>query len=104
MALPTNEHAQLRETLTEFSNLYRSKIQFTGEKIRKIDSFTVPINPFDELKYTEQNEISIKMPQDDFERFMRDFNQSLSMHRLARENPMIQQELHRLNMLVELYK
>lgn len=104
MAISTNEHEQIRQSLNEFSNLYRSKVEFTGEKIRTINSFRVPINPFDELTYTEQNEISIKMPQADFERFMKDFNQSLDMHRLAREVPMIQQELHRLNMLVELYK
>jgi hypothetical protein len=44
------------------------------------------------------------MPQDDFERFLRDFNHSVDMYRLARENPMIREELNRLLMLVELLK
>ena len=104
MAISTNEHEQIRQTIGQFSNLYRSKVELTGERIRTVNSFRIPINPADALTYTEENEISIKMPQGDFERFMRDFNQSLDMHRLAREVPMIQQELHRLNMLVELYK
>ena len=95
---------QLTETFKQFSDTYRSKMEWTGEKIRKVNSFRVPINTFDELTYTEQNEISIKMPQDDFERFLTDFNHSVDMYRLARENPMIREELNRLLMLVELYK
>ena len=104
MAISNNEHEQLKQILNQFSDLYRNKVEYTGEKIRKVNSFRVPINPFDELTYTEQNEISIKMPQDDFERFLRDFNHSLDMYRLARANPMIREELDKLLMLVELYK
>ena len=104
MAILSNDYEQFKQTIGQFSNLYRNKVEFTGEKIRRIDNFRIPINPIDTLTYTEENEISIKMPQSDFERFMKDFNNSLDMYVLARNNPMIQQELHRLNMLVELYK
>lgn len=104
MAILSNDYEQFKHTIGQFSNLYRNKVEFSGEKIRRIDNFRIPIDPADELTYTEENEISIKMPQSDFERFMKDFNNSLDMYVLARNNPMIQQELHRLNMLVELYK
>lgn len=104
MAILSNDYEQFKQTIGQFSNLYRNKVEFSGEKIRRIDNFRIPIDPADELTYTEENEISIKMPQSDFERFMKDFNNSLDMYVLARNNPMIQQELHRLNMLVELYK
>ena len=104
MAIHQHDMQQIGETFKKFSDIYRSKVLLTGEKIRKINSFRVPINPLDELTYTEQDEISIKMPQDEFERFMKDFGNCVDMIYLARHNPMIREELNRLLMLVELYK
>jgi hypothetical protein len=44
------------------------------------------------------------MPQDEFERFLKDYANCIDMMYLARHNPMIYEELHRLLMLVGLYK
>jgi hypothetical protein len=104
MAIHNHEHEQLIETFKKFSDLYRSKVELTGEKLRKINNFSVPINPFEPITYQEINEVSIKMPQDDFERFMKDFGNCVDMLHLARHNRMIGDQLNQLLMLVELYK
>lgn len=92
------------ETFKQFSDLYRSRVELTGEKIRKIDSFRIPMDPSQTFSYTEQNEICIKMPQDEFERFLRDFSKCVDLYKSARENPMIREQLNQITMLVELYK
>lgn len=104
MAYLKNDKHELIETFKKFSDLYRSKLEFTGEKLRRISNFGLPIDPRESITYTETNEIAIKMPEDEFERFLKDFGKCVDLYKSARENPMIREQLNQLTMLVELYK
>jgi hypothetical protein len=98
------QRQQLTETFKQFSDTYRSKMEFTGETIRKIDNLRVPLDPREPITYTETNEISIKMPQDEFEKFLKAYGQYMDLVYIARHNTMIREELHKILMLVELLK
>ena len=106
MAISKHQHnkQELIETFKKFSDIYRSRVEYTGEKLRKIDQFRIPMDPSQTFSYTETDEIAIRLPEDEFERFLRDFGRCIDLYKLARENPMIEVELQRLLILVELYK
>lgn len=95
---------QMFENFKKFNHLYRAKVEFTGEKIRKVDSLRVPFDPSQSITYTETNEISIKMPQDEFERFMNHWGAYIDMLDAAQEHHIIGEEFNKLLMLVNLLK
>lgn len=107
MAISKHQHEQekqLFETFKKFSDLYRSKVEYTGEKLRRLDEFDLPINPLDKITYTEIDEVAIKMPRDEFERFLQNWNQYIDLMYVAKYNHMIGEEYHKLLMLVQLLK
>lgn len=99
-----DEQQEIIESFKKFSDLYRSKVELSGEKLRKINNFKLPLDPSEPITYTETNEISIKMPQDEFERFLQNWKQYLDVMHVAHYNPLIREELHKIHMLAQLLK
>ena len=107
MSISKHEHElqkQMFESFKKFSDIYQSKVELTGEKLRKIEPFSLPIDPLDSITYKETEEVSIKMPQDEFERFMLNWRNYIDMMYVAQNNSMIREEYHKLLMLVQLLK
>ena len=101
----TNQHEQqLLEAFKKFSDLYRSKVEYTGEKLRRLEQFDLPINPLDKISYTEIDEIAIKMPKDEYERFLQNWSQYLNLMYVSKYNQMVNEELNKIHMLVQLLK
>jgi hypothetical protein len=100
----TQLQKQIFESFKKFSSIYRSKVELTGETLRKIDHIHVPFDPTQPMSYKETQEISIKMPQDEYERFLLNWGQYIDLMTVANENPMIREEFHKLHMLVQLLK
>ena len=101
----TNQHEQqLFEAFKKFSDLYRSKVEYTGEKLRRLEEFDLPINPLDKISYTEIDEIAIKMPKDEYERFLQTWSQYLNLMYVSKYNQMVNEELNKIHMLVQLLK
>ena len=98
------QEKQLFEAFKKFSDLYQSKVELTGEKLRRIESFTLPIDPTQPITYKETEEIAIKMPRDEYERFLDSWNNYIDLMYVAKYNPMIREEFHKLHMLSQLLK
>jgi len=60
--------------------------------------------PLDQIGYDIVDEVSIKMPRDEYERFLQNWNQYLNLLYVAKHNPMINEELHKLLMLASILK
>lgn len=95
---------QMFEAFKKFSDIYRSKVELTGETIRKIDPFSLPMDPSQSIKYKETQEICIKMPQDEFERFMLNWQYYIDVMYACQDNPVIQKEFHKVLMMSQLSK
>lgn len=107
MAISKHQHEQekqLFESFKKFSDLYRGKVEYTGEKIRKLKPFALPMDPSHPIDYTEMDEIAIKMPRDEFERFLQNWSNYIDLMYVAKHNQMIGEEYHKLQMLVQLLK
>ena len=107
MAISNHEHElqrQIFESFKKFSYIYRSKVELTGETLRKVEPFNLPIDPSQPITYKETQEICIKMPQDEFERFMLNWQYYIDVMHAAQDNPVIEKELHKLLMLSQLAK
>jgi hypothetical protein len=92
------------ETFKKFAELYRGKVEYTGEKLRRLDPFALPMNPSHPITYKEYDEISIKMPIDEYERFMQNWSNYIDLMYVAKYNPMIGEEFHKLHMLAQLLR
>lgn len=92
------------EAFKQFSELYRSKVEFTGEVLRKLDPMHLPMNPSHPITYSEVNEIAIKMPQDEYERFLQNWREYIDLMYVASYNPIIKQEFEKLIIMVNLMK
>lgn len=95
---------EIFEAFKKFSDLYRSKVEFTGETLRKVDPFRIPMDPSQPITYTEVNEIAIKMPQDEYERFLHNWRNYIDLMYVSNHNPIIREELEKLIMLVNLLR
>ena len=107
MAISKHQHEQekqLFETFKKFSDLYRGKVEYTGDKVRRINPFALPMDPSHPIEYTEIEEVAIKMPKDEFERFLQNWNQYIDLMYVAKYNTMIGEEYHKLQMLIQLLK
>ena len=107
MAISKHEHElqrQIFESFKKFSDIYRSKVEFTGETLRKVDPFRLPMDPSQPITYKETQEICIKMPQDEYERFLLNWGGYIDLMHVSNDNPMIREEFHKLLMLVQLLK
>lgn len=92
------------EAFKQFSNIYRCRVEYTGEKLRKVTDFAIPLDPGQPIEYTEVPELAIKMPQDEFEKFIKGWANYIDLMHVASNNPMIGEEYHKLHMLVQLLK
>lgn len=107
MSISKQQHAQekeLYEAFKKFSDLYRSKVELTGEKLRQLEPFSLPIDPREPISYKETQEIAIKMPLEEYERFLQNWNNYIDLMYVAQYNPMIREELQKLHMLVQLLR
>lgn len=98
------QEQELFETFKKFSDLYHSKVELTGETLRKLDPFKLPMDPSHPITYKESEEIAIKMPRDEYERFLIGWSNYIDLMYVANHNPMIREEFHKIHMLVQLLK
>lgn len=107
MAISKQQHdlnQQMFENFKKFSDIYQSKVELTGEKLRKLEPFSLPIDPSQSITYKETQEIAIKMPLDEYERFLLNWGQYIDLMYVSQTNPMIREEFYKLVMLVQLLK
>lgn len=107
MAISNYQHEQrkmLFETFKQFNTIYRAKIEPTGQRLNKVDESNFPLDPGRPITYSTIDEIAIKMPQDEFEKFMRNWCEYVDMMYVAKEHPLIGEEYNKLLMLVNLLK
>jgi uncharacterized protein YktA (UPF0223 family) len=64
------DEQQLFEAFKKFKDLYRSKVELTGEKLQIVNEFDLSARPSERISYREVDEIAIKMPKDEYERFL----------------------------------
>lgn len=104
--MSTNQQYEeyLFENFKKFSELYRSKVEISGEKIRRLDPFALPMDPSHPITYKEMDEIVIKMPEDEYNRFMQNWSNYIDLMYVAKYNQMIGEEFHKLHMLAQLLK
>jgi hypothetical protein len=105
MAISQNEiEKQYFESFKKFSNLYKCEVEVTDVKIRQLHPFKLPMDPSDSLEYVDVDQIAIKMPRDEFERFMQNWAHYIDMMYVSKYNHMVGEEFHKLQMLVQLLK
>jgi len=103
--MATNKQEQeLFETFKKFSDLYRSKVELTGETLRQFEPFALPIDPSQPITYTETEEIAIKMPREEYERFLANWSNYIDLMYVSKYNPMIREQFEKLHMLVQLLR
>lgn len=95
---------QYYESFKKFSDLYRCEVEVTGVKIRSLDLFKLPMNPGHPIQYNETDQIAIKMPRDEFERFMQNWAQYIDLMYTSKYNHLIGEEFQKLQMLIQLVK
>jgi hypothetical protein len=95
---------QYFESFKKFSNLYKCEVEVTDVKIRQLDPFNLPMHPSHPIEYTETDQIAIKMPRDEFERFMQNWAQYIDLMYVSKYNHMVGEEYHKLQMLVQLLR
>jgi hypothetical protein len=107
MAISNHQYEQQKqmfENFKKFSDLYRCKVEYTGETLRRVNDFRIPIDPSESITYTETDEIAIKMPKEEFERFLQNWQNYLDIMYVSKYNQMIHEECNKLHMLVQLLK
>lgn len=94
--------------------LYNCKIELTGEKLYMLKQTAVnnhhpfiPRPPYDanhpDVHHVE-NEVAIKMPEREYQRFSSNYSQFMDVLLLANDYPQIRDQYHQLLMLVSLLK
>jgi hypothetical protein len=99
-----NKNEQLVESFNQFKKLYRSKIELTGEKLKIVNDFDLSARPVDRISYKEVDEVAIKMPKDEYEKFMISWSHYIDLLYTAKNNPIVEKEFHKLLMLAQLSK
>ena len=99
-----NTDQQLTQSLKQFKDLYRSKVELTGEKLQIVNEFDLSARPSERISYREVDEIAIKMPKDEYERFLQNWNQYIDLMYVAKYNNMVGEEYHKLLMLISILK
>lgn len=91
-----------------FEALYQCRIESTGNKLYRLKPFVYnPTLPFYEGHSdiaSSEDEIAIKMPHSEYQKFMSNWNQYMRVLQTAADNPLIREQYHQLLMLVELYR
>ena len=100
----TSRENFIHEEFKKFSTLYRSKVELTGNKLKIINVFDLTANPLEPITYKEVDEIAIKMPLDEYEKFMNSWRHYIDLLYTAKNNPIIEKEFHKLLMLSQLTK
>jgi hypothetical protein len=92
----------MEEFNTMLPNMYRCKIEPTGETLTRIVEFELPMNPKARIEYTQEREICVKFPESDFKQFIHDFDNWCEMLQVAKDHPHIQTDYQQLMILVKL--
>lgn len=89
----------------QFDNLYQCSIesfkQIMREPVRHDDMFS-PSNKIFQTKETVVEFVNIKMTVEEYERFNQNWDQYLTLMIVARDNPGIKDEYHKLLMMTNL--
>lgn len=87
---------------TMLEEMYRCKIEPTGETLKRIIEINIPMGQIDDVKYSIEEEYAIKFPENDLKQFLHDFENWAEMLSVCREHPHIQTEYQKLMVLVKL--
>ncbi len=93
-----------------FPALYKCKIEETGQLLYKIKptiwDLSQPLPPpmIDDSSYTSEKEIAIKMPESEYQRFLQNWNQYMTIMSAAQANPMVRDQYHSLLTFATLIK
>ena len=104
MTTNQKQEQQLFEAFKKFSDVYRSKVGPTGETLRQFEPFALPIDTDQPIIYKETEEIAIKMPRDEYERFLSNWSNYIDLMYVSKYNPMIREEFEKLHILVQLLR
>ena len=99
-----NNNEELNQSSKQFRDIYRSKVELTGEKLKIIRDFDMSARPLDSISYDTIDEVSIKMPRDEYERFMLNWSQYLNLLYVSKYNQTVNEEFNKIHMLVQLLK
>jgi hypothetical protein len=89
---------------TQFDKLYHCNIESFKKIVQKpIDPMTYP-DPFGTVQFQEEviELIHIKMLREEYDRFNMNWEQYLTLMAVARDNPRIKEEFHKLLLMVNL--
>ena len=92
----------MNEFETTLPKLYRCRIQPTGEILKRITHIHVPMGQIEDVKYAQEREMSILMPEPELRQFLSDFENWAEMLQVCKDNPHIQTEYQKLMVLVKL--
>jgi hypothetical protein len=87
---------------TMLEQMYRCKIEPTGEILQRIQEFKLPMNPHETITYSREREMAILMPEPELKQFLHDFDNWAEMLQVCKEHPHIQTEYQQLMVLVKL--
>lgn len=87
---------------TMLEQMYRCKIEPTGEILKRIVEINIPMGQINDVKYSSEREIAIKFPENDLKQFLHDFDNWAEMLQVCKEHPHIQTEYQQLMVLVKL--
>jgi hypothetical protein len=104
ISMTKQDEKQIFEAFKKFSDLYRCKIELTGTKLQLVNEFDLSARPSETISYREVDEVAIKMPKDEYERFLQNWYQYLDLMYVSKYNQMVNEELNKIHMLVQLLK
>lgn len=99
---------QLFESFKQFAELYRAKVEKTGQKQYHFTPETLAIfhtgqvPTMIEKQYVD--EIAIKMSEDEYNRFMQNWRMYIDLMYVCRHNPIIREEFEKVMIMVKLLR
>jgi hypothetical protein len=92
----------------KMSDLYTCKVEPTGKILYRVDPkhYTpgVYIDPLEVQKHQQVNEIAILMPENEYNKFAKDWDNYVDVLLASKNNPIVKEQLEKLLVLVHLYK
>jgi len=94
----------------KFEDIYVVRVTKTGRKLYRTDpnNFVVPkiqqIDLIEVHKTMEVDEISMNMPEPEYEKFMQDYHHYMDILFASEQHPIIKDQLEKLIMMVQLLK
>lgn len=97
---------QLFDSFKQFAELYRATVEKTGKKhmIMSMPTLSNMSNVPDIIEKQYQDEIAIKMSEDEYTRFIQNWGMYIDLMYVCRHNPIIREEFEKVMIMVRLLK